>query len=347
MKQGKNANNLLQIRELVREYTLPRQHIFIPPKSFRALDGVSLSLNYGESFGIVGESGCGKSTLARTVLALESPQSGEVCFQGKVLHTLKTKDLRRMRRGMQMVFQDPYGSLDPRHSVSQIVSEPLTLQGEVTLKILQQQVAEAIENVGLSPADANKFPHEFSGGQRQRIAIARALITRPALIVADEPVSALDVSVQAQVLNLMMDLRDQHGLAYLFISHDLNIVRHMTTNVAVMYAGKIVETGPTEALFDNAQHPYTRALLEAVPQPDPSRKQRLRLKKSIPYQIYSETEGGCAYASRCQIAEDKCRINSPQLLKLRNGAAVDSDNNTPEIVHQVACFKPLDSVVSV
>ena len=286
MKQEKNANTLLQIRELVREYILPRQHIFIPPKRFRALDGVSLSLNYGESFGIVGESGCGKSTLARTVLALESPQSGEVCFQGKVLHTLKTKDLRRMRRGMQMVFQDPYGSLDPRHSVSQIVSEPLTLLGEVTLKIQQHQVAEALENVGLSPADANKFPHEFSGGQRQRIAIARALITRPSLIVADEPVSALDVSVQAQVLNLMMDLREQHGLAYLFISHDLSIVRHMTTNVAVMYAGRIVETGPTETLFDHAQHPYTRALLEAVPRPDPSRKRTGRLKKSASTQLF-------------------------------------------------------------
>ena len=204
MKQEKNANTLLQIRELVREYILPRQHIFIPPKRFRALDGVSLSINYGESFGIVGESGCGKSTLARTVLALESPQSGEVCFQGKVLHTMKTKDLRRMRRGMQMVFQDPYGSLDPRHTINQIVSEPLALLGEVALKIQKYQVAEALENVGLSPADANKFPHEFSGGQRQRIAIARALITRPSLIVADEPVSALDVSVPVSYTHLTL-----------------------------------------------------------------------------------------------------------------------------------------------
>jgi peptide/nickel transport system ATP-binding protein len=347
MKQEKNANTLLQIRELVREYILPRQHIFIPPKRFRALDGVSLSLNYGESFGIVGESGCGKSTLARTVLALESPQSGEVCFQGKVLHTLKTKDLRRMRRGMQMVFQDPYGSLDPRHSVSQIVSEPLTLLGEVTLKIQQQQVAEALENVGLSPADANKFPHEFSGGQRQRIAIARALITRPSLIVADEPVSALDVSVQAQVLNLMMDLREQHGLAYLFISHDLSIVRHMTTNVAVMFAGRIVETGPTETLFDHAQHPYTRALLEAVPRPDPSRKRTGRLKKSASTQLFPETEGGCAYAYRCPLVEEKCREKSPSLLNLKNSSAMESDKNPAEIVHKVACYKPLDSVVSV
>ena len=347
MKQEQNANTLLQIRELVREYILPRQHIFIPPKRFRALDGVSLSLNYGESFGIVGESGCGKSTLARTVLALESPQSGEVCFQGKVLHTMKTKDLRHMRRGMQMVFQDPYGSLDPRHTVSQIVSEPLTLLGEVSLKIQQQQVAVSLENVGLSPADADKFPHEFSGGQRQRIAIARALITRPSLIVADEPVSALDVSVQAQVLNLMMDLREQHGLAYLFISHDLSIVRHMTTNVAVMYAGQIVETGPTETVFNDAQHPYTSALLEAVPRPDPSRKRTGRLKKTASTQLFTETEGGCAYASRCPHVEGKCREKTPSLLNLNNSLAMESDNNPAEIVHKVACYKPLDSVVTV
>jgi len=247
---------------------------------------------------------------------------------------------------MQMIFQDPYGSLDPRHSVSQIVSEPLTLLGEVTLKIQQHQVAEALENVGLSPADANKFPHEFSGGQRQRIAIARALITRPSLIVADEPVSALDVSVQAQVLNLMMDLREQHGLAYLFISHDLSIVRHMTTNVAVMYAGRIVETGPTETLFDHAQHPYTRALLEAVPRPDPSRKRTGRLKKSASTQHFPETEGGCSYASRCSLVEGKCREKSPSLLNLNNSSVTESDKNPAEIVHKVACYKPLDSVVS-
>ena len=346
MKKEMPAEKLLEIRELVREYTLPRQNLFKKPKRFRALDKVTLSLNYGESFGIVGESGCGKSTLARTVLALESPQSGEIYFQGKVLHTLKSAELRRKRRGMQMVFQDPYGSLDPRLSVGKIVSEPLTLFGEVSPKTHQDLVAEALENVGLSPSETNKYPHEFSGGQRQRIAIARALISRPALIVADEPVSALDVSVQAQVLNLMMDLRDQHGLAYLFISHDLNIVRHMTTNVGVMYAGKIIESGPTATIFENSKHPYTRALIEAVPRPDPYRKQILRSKKSIPYQGFSEPEGGCSYASRCQIAEDKCRLKTPKLVPIKNGTTEDDCNKNTDIVHQVACYKPLYSGVS-
>ena len=259
MNQEKTDNSLLEIRKVVREYILPRQQLFSTAKRFRALDGVCLAVNSGESFGIVGESGCGKSTLARTVMALESPQSGEIYFQGENLHALKAKELRRVRCGLQMIFQDPYGSLDPRQSVGKIVAEPLSLLEEMAPEKRSEMVAEALDNVGLSPNDAVKFPHEFSGGQRQRIAIARALITRPALIVADEPVSALDVSVQAQVLNLMMDLRDRHGLAYLFISHDLSIVRHMTTKVAVMYAGRIVEQGVTQTLFDHAQHPYTRA----------------------------------------------------------------------------------------
>ena len=213
-----------------------------------------------------------------------------------------------------------------------------------------EMVAETLENVGLSPNDAVKFPHEFSGGQRQRIAIARALITRPALIVADEPVSALDVSVQAQVLNLMMDLRDRHGLAYLFISHDLSIVRHMTTKVAVMYAGRIVEQGPTQTLFDHAQHPYTRALLAAVPRTDPSRKKGKKANNSVPKMPGSNLETisgkGCAYASRCPLVEDKCRNSSPELQNIQAGALAGFENNHQEIDHKVACYKPYATLVS-
>ncbi|MCH2266748.1 MAG: ATP-binding cassette domain-containing protein [SAR324 cluster bacterium] len=350
MNQEKTETSLLQIRKVVREYILPRQQLFSPAKRFRALDGVSLTVNSGESFGIVGESGCGKSTLARTVMALEAPQSGEICFQGEILHSLKAEDLRRVRRGLQMIFQDPYGSLDPRQSVGKIVAEPLSLLGKMTHEKRSEMVAEALDNVGLSPNDAVKFPHEFSGGQRQRIAIARALITRPALIVADEPVSALDVSVQAQVLNLMMDLRDRHGLAYLFISHDLSIVRHMTTKVAVMYAGRIVEQGPTQKLFDHAQHPYTRALLAAVPRPDPTRKPQKRAINSLPnmlnYNLETETGRGCAYASRCPLVEDKCRNSSPELQNIQAGALAGFENNPQEIDHKVACYKPYAALVS-
>ena len=349
MNQDKTTNSLLDVREIVRDYMLPRRHLFTSPERFRALDGVSLTVNPGESFGIVGESGCGKSTLARTVMALESPQSGEVRFQGQILHSLKAEDLRRVRSGFQMIFQDPYGSLDPRQTVGQIVSEPLSLLGEINLKKRQELVAEALANVYLSIADANKFPHEFSGGQRQRIAIARALITRPALIVADEPVSALDVSVQAQVLNLMMDLRDQYGLAYLFISHDLSIVRHMTTKVAVMYAGKIVEKGSTESLFDHAQHPYTQALLSAIPRPDPSRKHENRSKISAPDMFNSkhQTESGvgCAYASRCSLVDEICRNNSPPLEKIQMTQKAGLEKKALGIVHQVACYKPINSVI--
>ena len=349
MNQKKTDTSLLEIRKVVREYILPRQQLFSSAKRFRALDGVSLTVNSGESFGIVGESGCGKSTLARTVMALEAPQSGEICFQGKILHALKAKELRRVRSGLQMIFQDPYGSLDPRQSVGKIIAEPLSLLGKMTLNKRSEMITEALDNVGLSPNDSVKFPHEFSGGQRQRIAIARALITRPALIVADEPVSALDVSVQAQVLNLMMDLRDQHGLAYLFISHDLSIVRHMTTKVAVMYAGRIVEQGPTQMLFDNAQHPYTRALLAAVPRTDPSRKKSKSASSSVPKIPDSNFEtlsgNGCAYASRCPLVEDKCRNIFPALQNIQAASATGFVNNPQEIKHKVACYKPYAALV--
>jgi len=253
---------LLVVDKLVKDYHLPREQLLQPAPLVHAVQGVSFTLEAGKSLGIVGESGSGKSTLARLVMALESPTSGSVRILGRDIHALPASQLREARRDFQMVFQDPYGSLDPRQRVERIVSEPLPA---MSAKDRRQRVAESLDAVGLRAADADKYPHEFSGGQRQRIAIARALITRPQLIVADEPVSALDVSVQAQVLNLLQDLRTQFGVAYLFISHDLAVVDHVCDEVAVMQSGRIVERGSPDTLFRHAQHPYTRSLIDAIP----------------------------------------------------------------------------------
>jgi peptide/nickel transport system ATP-binding protein len=260
---------LLQVENLVREYALPREKLTEPPHKVHALRGVSFSIEAGRSMGIVGESGSGKSTLARLVMALDKPTSGSVKMLGRDLHALPREEMRRARRDFQMVFQDPYGSLDPRQPVARIVGEPLAAQG-ASRQEQREQAIEALESVGLRANDVSKYPHEFSGGQRQRIAIARALVTRPRLIVADEPVSALDVSVQAQVLNLMQDLQARFGVTYLLISHDLAVVQHLCDDVCVLREGVIVEQGPPERLFRDAQHPYTRALLEAVPPTEPS-----------------------------------------------------------------------------
>ena len=259
---------LLQVTDLVKHYALPRESLFSPPKVVQALRGVSFSVQAGRSFGIVGESGSGKSTMARQVMALETPSSGSVALLGQNLHALSAPELRAARRHIQMVFQDPYGSLDPRQRVERIVGEPLSVDRSVTASERADRVRESVLAVGLRDSDLHKYPHEFSGGQRQRIAIARALITRPQLIVADEPVSALDVSVQAQVLNLMMDLQDQFGVTYLLISHDLAVVQHVCDEVAVMNKGEIVESGSPAELFSRPQHPYTQALVAAVPHVD-------------------------------------------------------------------------------
>ncbi|MFY8104617.1 MAG: ATP-binding cassette domain-containing protein [Ramlibacter sp.] len=255
---------LLQIEDLVRTYTLPRERLLQPAPTVQALQGVSLTLHTGRSLGIVGESGSGKSTLARLVMALDTPTAGRVLMQGRDLHAMNAADLRQARRDFQMVFQDPYGSLDPRQTVERIVTEPLRAQREDTPADTRARAAEVLDSVGLRITDLDKYPHEFSGGQRQRIAIARALITRPRLIVADEPVSALDVSVQAQVLNLMQDLQAQYGVTYLLISHDLAVVHHLCEEVAVLWQGRIVEQGSPDRLFRDPQHPYTRTLLDAV-----------------------------------------------------------------------------------
>jgi len=259
---------LLQVENVVREYAMPREKLFGPPPKVHALNGVSFTVQAGRSMGIVGESGSGKSTLARLVMALDKPTSGRVLMMGRDLHALPREELREARRDFQMVFQDPYGSLDPRQTVERIVTEPLAAQGAAMAE-RHKRAGEVLDSVGLRAADLGKYPHEFSGGQRQRIAIARALITRPRLIVADEPVSALDVSVQAQVLNLMQDLQTEFGVTYMLISHDLAVVHHLCDDVAVLWQGRIVEQGPPQKLFTAAEHPYTRALLEAVPRAEP------------------------------------------------------------------------------
>ena len=267
---------LLQVTQLVRHYPLPRTHLFQPPQQVQALQGVDFTVAAGRSLGIVGESGSGKSTLARLVMALDTPTSGAVHLLGRDLHRLPAAELRHARRDFQMVFQDPYGSLDPHHTVQRIVTEPLQAQGATSRAEQREQAAQVLAQVGLRSTDLDKYPHEFSGGQRQRIAIARALITRPRLIVADEPVSALDVSVQAQVLNLMLDLQQEFGITYLLISHDLAVVNHLCDEVVVLYQGRIVERGTPQELFHHAQHPYTRALLNAVPRIEPGRARARR-----------------------------------------------------------------------
>lgn len=255
---------LLQVTDLKRHYRQRRQSLFVPPRITRALDGVTLSLQAGQSLGIVGESGSGKSTLARLVMALDQPTSGTVEILGRKVHALPPRELQQARRDFQMVFQDPYASLDPRQDIERIVTEPLHTSGAGT-EALRAQAIDALHAVGLQEADLDKYPHEFSGGQRQRIAIARALISSPKLIVADEPVSALDVSVQAQVLNLIRRLQTEHGISFILISHDLAVVHHVCDQIAVLYHGKVVEYAPTEQLFAEPQHPYTRQLLAAAP----------------------------------------------------------------------------------
>jgi peptide/nickel transport system ATP-binding protein len=256
---------LLEVRQLRKDYRLPRQQLLAAAPRVRALDDVSFTLQRGKSLGIVGESGSGKSTLARLVMALERPTSGQVFFDGQDLNALPAADLRRARAGFQMVFQDPYGSLDPRRRVLQTVCEPLAALHGASAAEQRERAAQVLDAVGLHEADLDKYPHEFSGGQRQRIAIARALITRPQLIVADEPVSALDVSVQAQVLNLMQDLQDRYQVTYLFISHDIAVVDLVCDEVIVLQHGRMVEQGTPDAIFSRPQHAYTQRLLAAVP----------------------------------------------------------------------------------
>jgi peptide/nickel transport system ATP-binding protein len=305
---------LLELDDLVKRYALPREHLFRKPAEVTALAGVSLAVTPGRSLGIVGESGSGKSTLARIAMALEEPTSGAARFEGRDFATLSREEMRKLRRAFQMVFQDPYGSLDPRRKVEWIVAEPLAA-GEGR----REAVAEALASVGLRPADMAKYPHEFSGGQRQRIAIARALITHPRLIVADEPVSALDVSVQAQVLNLLEVLQRRYGVTFLLISHDLAVVDHVCDAVAVMYRGRVVEEGAPDALFRGAAHPYTRALIAAMPKPVPGRRRDRAARRAAAAAPRVASASGCPYAERCEFAKARCLAELPPLRPLGDG----------------------------
>jgi oligopeptide transport system ATP-binding protein len=316
-------STILEVRNLKKHYPIRKGFFSKQVGAVKAVDGITLSVEQGETLAVVGESGCGKSTTGRAILRLIEPSEGEILFNGTDVRSLGTEQLRRFRTDMQMVFQDPYASLDPRWTVQRILEEPMRTHEQAAGNELKSRVEYLMEVVGLSPYQAHRFPHEFSGGQRQRIGIARALALNPKFIVCDEPVSALDVSIQAQVLNLMQDLQEQFGLTYMFISHDLSVVKFISDRVAVMYLGRIVELAPTKALFAKPLHPYTQALMSAVPVPNPAlKKQRIVLSGDVPN---PETPpSGCAFHPRCPHAMDRCRTEEPVLRELESG-------------HQVSC----------
>jgi oligopeptide transport system ATP-binding protein len=308
---------ILQVEDVVKHYPVTRGIVFRRTiGQVRAVDGVSLELKTGETLGVVGESGCGKSTLARVLMNLEKPTAGSVKYRGKEIFGLRGAELRAMRRQIQLVMQDPYTSLDPRMTVGDLVGEPFEIHTEVAPKgERRKKVRDLLDVVGLNPEHINRYPHQFSGGQRQRIGIARALALRPEIIVCDEPVSALDVSIQAQVMNLLDKLQKEFGLSYIFIAHDLSVVRHLSDRVAVMYLGKIVETGTEDQIYERPTHPYTQALLSAAPVPDPmsrQTKQIIRLVGDVPSP--ANPPSGCRFRTRCWKAEAICATKEPELV---------------------------------
>jgi oligopeptide transport system ATP-binding protein len=313
------AAPLLEVRDLVKHFPIRKGLFGRTTGQVRAVDGVSFTLARGEVLGLVGESGCGKTTTGRAILRLIEPTSGSVRFAGREILGLPRREMRALRRRMQIIFQDPYSSLNPRHTVGSIVGEALAIHHLAKGREAKERVAELLRLVGLAPEHARRYPHEFSGGQRQRIGVARALAVDPQLIVADEPVSALDVSIQAQVLNLLQDLRERLSLTYLFIAHDLSVVEHISDRVAVMYLGKIVELAPSRILYAGARHPYTQALLSAIPEPRPgARRSRIVLTGDVPSP--ARPPAGCRFHPRCRLADgDRCAREAPQLRQIAPG----------------------------
>ena len=322
------ATPILEVNDLTKFFPIQSQGIFSKVKGDnKAVNGISFTLNAGETLGLVGESGCGKSTAGRTILKLYEPTSGTIKFEGEDITKLSAAAMKPYRTKMQMIFQDPYSSLNPRHTIGSIIAASYEIQKITPQNGVKLAVQELMERVGLNPEHYNRYPHEFSGGQRQRIGIARALALKPKFIVCDEPVSALDVSIQAQVINLLDDLRDDFGLSYLFIAHDLSVVQHISNRVAVMYLGKIMELAPTEDLYKSPHHPYTKALLSAIPMPDPvleRKREQIILSGDVPNPVNPPT--GCVFNTRCWKAQEKCRTTEPALVQI--GAS------------QVACHFP-------
>jgi oligopeptide transport system ATP-binding protein len=320
MTDGDN-NVLLRVENLKKHFPITRGIIFQNQVgAVRAVDGISFDIHKGETLGLVGESGCGKSTTGRTILKLYEPTAGSVYFRGNDLAELKADEMRHYRRDMQIIFQDPYASLNPRMTVGRIIGEPLEVHDIGTPKERRDRVQELLKLVGLNPYFINRYPHEFSGGQRQRIGVARALALEPEFIVCDEPISALDVSIQAQVVNLLQELQEDMGLTYLFIAHDLSMVRHISDRIAVMYLGKVMELAPRDELYNNPLHPYTQALLSAVPIPDPRKerkRQRIILEGDVPSP--ANPPSGCRFHTRCPLAVEMCKHVVPEWRQVSPG----------------------------